>query len=186
MALDADNVRVALTGAVFKGPTDSDAPTGTSGAPVGFVDLGYISEDGVEISLPDAGDSEAIKAWQNGATVRVVRTPSDENPTWVFAMMETKKETVETYFGVTITQTATEGSFEWSNNSTRPHDSYIVDSIDGAELTRDYIPKGVVASVESHTLTSTGATVYQVTVEGELDGAKGYNFKRWSTSLASA
>lgn len=186
MTLDASNVRVAVTGAVLKGATSAVAPTGTSGAPTGFEDLGYIGEEGVEITLPEVGDSEVIRAWQENAIVRIIRTPSEDNPTWVFAMMETKKEVIETYFGVAITETATEGSFEWSSNSVRPHNSYIVDSIDGAELTRDYIPKGIVTGVESHTLTSTGATTYQVTVEGELDSDKGYNFKRWSTALKSA
>lgn len=178
--LQADNVRVALTGAVFRAPVGSTAPTGVDSAPdAAFVDLGYISEDGVEISLPEAGDSEAIKAWQNGATVRVVRTPSEENPSWVFAMMETKKEVIETYFGVEV---GVDGSVEWSNNAVRPHHAYIIDSIDGENLTRYYAPKGIVTSVESHTLVSTGATVYQVTVEGELDGTAGYNFKVFSTA----
>lgn len=184
MATDATNVAVAVTGAIHKGPTSMAAPSGTAGAPTGAVDLGFIGEDGVEIELPDAGDSEPIKAWQNGTTVRVIRTPSEDNPTWTFVMLETKIETVETYFGVKVTSTSTEGSFEFKN-TVRDHDSYIVDAIDGAELLRDYIPYGVVTSVGSHKLSNGEATGYEVTVEGELDPVKGYNFKRWSTALKS-
>lgn len=184
MAADASKVRVAVTGAVFKGPTTATAPSGTSGAPTGFTDLGFISEDGVEIALPDAGDSTAIKAWQNGTTVRVIRTPSEDNPSWHFTMLETTVATIETYFGVTVSQTVTEGSFEYSVTN-HGHNSYVVDAVDGAELIRDYIPYGTVASVGSHTLTDTDAVAYEVTVEGERDSVKGYNFKRWATALKS-
>ena len=184
MAVDASKVRVAVTGAVMKGATTAAAPTGTSGTTTGFVDLGGISTDGVEIELPSAGDSEVIRVWQNNMIVRTIRTPDDESPTWKFTMMETKKETVETYFGVTITQTATEGSFEWKNDARTPS-SYIVDAIDGLELIRDYIPNGVVTEVESHTFQSQDATGYTVTVAGDFAATKNYNFKRWSTALKS-
>lgn len=181
---DATKVRVAVTGAVFKGPTSAAAPTGTAGATTGYTDLGFIGEDGVEINLPDAGDSTPIKAWQDGTTVRTVRTPSEDNPSWVFTMLETTLATVETYFGVTVTQDTTEGSFEYRVTN-RGHNSYIIDSIDGAELSRDYVPHGIVTSVESHTLTNGEATSYAVTVEGERDPELGYNFKRWATALKS-
>jgi hypothetical protein len=48
MATDASKVRVAVTGAVyFDSANTATAPTGTASATTGFVDLGYISEDGV-------------------------------------------------------------------------------------------------------------------------------------------
>jgi hypothetical protein len=97
-------------------------------------------------------------------------------------MLETKLETVETYFGVTVTQTATEGSFEYSVTN-RDHFSYVVDVVDGAELIRDYIPYGVVTEVGSHTLSNGDPIGYEVTVEGERDPVKNYNFKRWATAL---
>ena len=181
---DASNARVAVTGAVMKGDTSAAEPTGTAGAPVGFTDLGYISEDGVEIALPDAGTSTPIKAWQDGTTVRTVRTPSDESPSWHFTMLETTLESVETYFGVTVTQTATEGSFEYEVVN-RDHHSYVIDAVDGAELQRDYVPYGVVTTVGAHVLSNGAVTGYEVTIEGERDPVKGYNFKRWATALKS-
>lgn len=180
---DATKVRVAVTGAVFKGPTTATAPTGTSGSPdAGFTDLGFIGEDGVEITLPGSGDATPIKAWQNGTTVRVIRTPSEDNPSWKFRMLETTKATVEEYFGVTVTQTATEGSFQYSV-ANRAHNSYVVDVIDGAELIRDYVPYGVVTEVEPIVLANGEAIGYGVTVEGERDPVLGYNFKRFATAL---
>jgi hypothetical protein len=183
MSTDATNVRVAVTGALFKGPTTAPAPTDEATSPdVAFADLGFLSEDGIEISLPGAGDSSPVKAWQDGTVVRVIRTPSEDNPTYQFAMIEDKKETVETYFGVTITQTATNGTFTYEVKN-RDHHSYIVDVVDGAELIRDYVPYGVVTDVESITLANTDAIAYGVTVEAERDPAKGFNFQRWSTTL---
>jgi hypothetical protein len=179
---DAGNVRVAVTGGVFKGDYGATAPTGTSGAPAAHTELGYISEDGVEISMPGAGDSTPIKAWQNGTTVRTIRTPSDENPSWHFTMIETTIDTVETYFGVSVTSGATEGSFEFEV-TTRPDNSYVIDAIDGAELIRDYVPKGVVTEVGAHTLSNGDPIGYEVTIEADLDPTAGFNFKRWATAL---
>ena len=172
--------------AIIRASRTITAPTGTSGAPdAAFTDLGFIHEDGVEISLPGSGDSTPIKAWQNGTTVRTIRTPSEDNPTWAFQMLETTLATVETYFGVTVSQTATEGSFEYQVTN-RDHEAYIVDVIDGAELIRDYIPYGIVTQVEAITLANGDPIGYGVTVEGERDPVLGYNFKRWATALKTA
>jgi hypothetical protein len=185
MATDASKVRVAVTGAVYKAPYGSTAPTGTSGAPdAAFIDLGYISEDGVEIALPGAGDSTPIKAWQNGTTVRTIRTASEDKPSWKFTMIETKLETIETYFGVSVTQTVTEGSFEYTVAQRSPF-ALVVDVVDGAELIRDYVPNAVVTDVDAHTLANGSGIAYGVTIEGDLDATAGFNFKRWATALKS-
>lgn len=182
MAQDATKVGLAVSGAVMKGLTSAAAPTGTASVTTGFTDLGFISEDGVDIELPSAGDSTPVKAWQNGTTVRVIRSPSEDNPTWHFVMLETNLATVETYFGVSVTQTATEGTFEYTVGS-RGYNAYIIDAIDGAELLRDYVPKAVVTEVGAHKLANGEVTGYEVTVEGELDAVKGFNFQRWATRL---
>ncbi|MDB5716451.1 MAG: phage portal protein [Sphingomonadales bacterium] len=180
--VDASKVRVAVTGAVMKGLTSAAAPTGTSGSTTGFVDLGYIGEDGVEIELPDAGDATPIKAWQNGTTVRTIRTPSEDLPSWTFTLLETTIATVETYFGVTVTSSSTEGSFQYKV-ANRGYNSYIVDVVDGTELLRDYIPKGIVTSVASHTFANGEPIGFQVTIEAELNTAGTFNFQRFATAL---
>jgi hypothetical protein len=182
MTLDATKVRIAVTGAISKAATSATAPTGTAGTLTGFTDLGYISEDGIEIELPGSGDTEPVRAWQNNTTVRTIRTPSDDLPSWHFTMIETKLETIETYFGVTVTTGASEGSFSYTVTN-RPTNSYAIDVVDGAELIRDYIPRGVVSEVGAHTFSNGEPTGYEVTIEGEYDAVKLYNFRRWSTSL---
>jgi hypothetical protein len=184
MAADAGNVLVAVTGAVWRGDYAATAPTGTSGAPSAHTDLGYISDAGVEVNLPGTGDASPIKAWQNGTTVRTIRTSSEDLPSWTFTMLETNVDTVELYFGVTVTSGVSEGSFTYTVEDRDPF-SLVVDVVDGSELIRDYVPKAVVTGVEAHTLANTDAIAYRVTVEGELDPDANYNFKRWATALKS-
>ena len=183
MAVTAANVRVAITGALSKGLTSATAPTGTSGVLTGFTDLGGISEDGVSLALNDEGDSTPLKVWQNGATVRTLRTTSEDNPTITATLVETSLATIETYFGVTVTQTATEGSFEFKSQA-RSAASYVLDVVDGAELIRIYVPRGVVSSVGEITLANSEAIGYQVTIDCENGGAgNDFNFKTWATAL---
>lgn len=186
MTLDATKVRRAVTGAVSKGALSATAPTGTSGTLTGFTDLGYISEDGVTLTLPDAGDVERIPAWQNGATVLTIRTPTEDNPTFAMTFLETKREVVETYFGVTVTQSATEGSFDYDTQEQREYASYVVDVVDGAELIRNYIPRGIVASVGDQVYANGEAIGYEVTIECERDQTAGYNFRQWSTATKTS
>lgn len=184
MALSADNVRVAVTGAVYADLTGgATAPTGTASTLTGFDDLGYVSEDGVTLTMPDAGDATPIRAWQNGAKVRVVRSSSDDNPQISLTLIETKLEVIEFVFGVTVTQTATEGSFEFDVQQVREPVPVVLDVVDGAELVRIHAPQPVVASIGEIALTSTDAIGYNVTLDLERDNTAGYNFKSWLTAL---
>jgi len=70
MALDSDNVRVAVTGAVYVGPTSATAPSSSSSVLTGFTDLGYVSADGITETIDKT--TSQIRAWQNGALVREV------------------------------------------------------------------------------------------------------------------
>lgn len=185
MTVDTSKARSAVTGAISKGLTSATAPTGTASALTGFTDLGAIGDGGVTRTLPDGGDREIKRMWQNGAQVRVFRSPTDDLPTFSAVFLESKKEVVETYFGVTVTQTATEGSFEYDASTTRPAASYVLDVIDGAELTRIYIPQGVVGSVGDQVFENGELIGYEVTIEAEKPTALTYNFKEWQTALKS-
>lgn len=182
MAVSPELVRVAVTGAVSKGPLDTTAPTSSSSAITGFDDLGAISEDGVALSLPDSGDATPIKIWQNGATVRTIRESSDDLPEITFTMVETSAATIETYFGAEVTPSTADGSFEYSVVNREPA-AYVLDVIDGAELIRLHFPRGVVSSVGEITLANTEAIGYEVTIQAEFDSTAGYNFKSWLTAL---
>lgn len=176
MSVSPDNVRVAITGAVSKGAYGATAPTSAISALTTYVDLGAISEDGVTETLPENGEATQIKIWQNGATVRTVRSTSDDLPSWSFTLVETSVATLETAYGVTLDDT--DGSIEYVVQN-RGSNSYVLDVVDGSHLRRSHIPKGTVKSVGEVKLANTEAIGYQITIEGELDPTTGYNFKSW-------
>ncbi len=183
MVLDAAKVRVGITGVVSSGPTASAAPTNTASVLTGFADLGYIGEDGVTETQPGTGDSSPIKAWQNGATVRTVRSATEDNPTWSFVLLETKKETIELYYGTTVTAAVADGSFEIDTTDVRGYTSFVIDVVDGAELIRTYIPRGFVVEVGEKVYANAEPIGYEVTVEAERDAVKAYNAKVFATAL---
>ena len=182
MALDASKVAVAVTGLASRAPLGTAAPTSQSIAlNVAFVDVGYIGEDGITQTVPGSGDAETIKAWQNGATVRTIRSASEDLPTFQFVMLETKKESLETYYGATVTQTATEGSLTYSSTATRTHYSWVFDVVDGTELERIYVPDGVVTEVGDRVYANGEPIGYNVTIEAQLNTGISGNFKVWTT-----
>lgn len=184
MALNADKVRVAVTGAVyFDAANTATAPTDSSTALTGFNDLGYVSEDGVVLAMPDAGDSTPIKAWQNGATVRVIRSASEDNPSLQLTLIETNLKVIETAFGVTVTQGATDGNFVINTTTARSTGRLVLDVIDGAERIRIYAPKAAVSSVGEITFASSDAIGYQLTLDLNFDQTLGGQAKTWMTAL---
>ncbi len=186
MAVDQTKVAVAITGAVYRAPLGSTAPpTQATALNAAFLDLGYISEDGVTQTLPASGDSTAIKAWQNGATVRTVRSAPDDLATFAFTALETNKTVVESWAGGTVTQTATEGAVILNTTTSRTHFSWVIDVIDGAELERIYIPDGVVTEVGDRVYANAEPIGYEMTIEAQYNATLGGLAKLWSTRLKS-
>ena len=71
MALDSDNVRVAVTGAVYVAPTGTTAPTASgSSLDAAFIDLGYVSSDGITEGIDKS--TTQIRSWQDGSLVREI------------------------------------------------------------------------------------------------------------------
>ena len=179
MALDSSKVRVAVTGEVLVGLTSATAPTGTGGTTTGFDGLGYVSEDGVTETRDRSSDT--IKAWQGGANVRTVVT--DGTLTYNFTLLETKKETVELFYGTTVTEAASDGSFVIVPTNTGGRKSFVIDVVDGAELIRTYIPQGEVTEVGDRVYAGGDPIGYEVTVTAYPDDTIGGSAKVWATAL---
>lgn len=178
MALDSANVRVAVTGAVSVAPSGSTAPTNASTAlDAAFKDLGYVSEDGVTETRDRTSDK--IKAWQNAATVRTVVT--DATVTYTFALIETKAETVELYYGDTV-DTLT-GSIVVDPSATGGRQAFVVDVIDGTDLIRSYIPDGEITEVGDQVYASGEPIGYEVTITCYFDDTLGGSVKKFYSSL---
>ena len=194
MGLNADNVRLAVTGAFYYDRTGaSDAPTGVSSVlDERLVDFGFVHEDGVTLTMPSEGDSTPIRAWQNGAIVRVIRTPSEDQPTFELKFIETKLEVIETYFNVTVIRGVEAGHYVVNTNTARPHGRAVLDVIDGDKATRYHAPRAIVTGVEEITLANSDPTGFGVTIECEFDPTlggptgDGGQLEVWDTSLRAA
>lgn len=180
MALDSSNVRVAVTGAIYAGPTSTTAPTSAVSVVAGLDDLGYVGEDGVTETRDRS--SEKIRAWQHGATVREVVTEGDFTLTCV--LLETKKETIELYYGGTV---AADGSIVINPTETGGRKSFVVDVIDDEDFIRTYIKEGEVTEVGDQVYANGEAIGYEVTIaayDADYEGTRG-SAKKWYSALAA-
>lgn len=180
MALVAENVRVAVTGAVYVAPTTATAPVDADTAPAGvdWKDLGYVHEDGVTEGRDRS--TEQMRAWQNAALVRETVTEADMS--YQFRLVETKKETVELYYGGTVN--TVNGSIEIDPAKTGGRKSFIIDVIDGSDFIRAYIPSGEITEVGEQVYSNGEPIGYEVTIKAYKSGA--YSTKKFYSSLEAA
>lgn len=184
MALDSSNVRVAVTGALSIGddtaaaPTNGSAPLGT-----GWADLGYVGEDGVTETRDRS--TETIRGWQNGDILREVVT--EASVSFQAVLVETKRETVELYYGTTVDPT--DGSLVMVPANTGGRRKFNLDIIDGDEFIRAYIPSGEVVEVGDQVYANGEPVGYEVTIRAypdasitDADGRPG-SVKKWYSSL---
>ncbi len=156
MALDAQLVRVAVTGGVFAnlagGASVPTSATSVLGAE--FDELGYAGEDGVTQTIN--AQTTDIKAWQNGDTVRKVQTSHDV--TYAFTMLETNENTLEAYYG-----NYDSGHVELVGDEL-PRMPWVIDVYDGFERVRIAIPDGQITERGAITYVSSNAISYGVTI----------------------
>lgn len=180
MTLAADQVRVAITGAVYVAPTGSTAPVSSHDAVnAAFIDLGYISEDGVTITPNDT--TEVIKAWQNATTVRTVYT--EQRWTFQFKMIESKGKTVGLYFrNSTGPSVVSAGEWYILPDQTNPDQrAFVLDWIDGSKYYRYYIPNGEVTERGDLVLVNGDSVMYDVTLTANYSSTIGAPFKAFSS-----
>lgn len=165
MAKDTANVRVYgdIDSAVFVGPFGTTAPTTPTAAPgVGFVEVGWISDDGLTETREI--DSDQKRAWQGAAIVRTVRTSDTRR--FKFVAWETNKtvmglmrpgSTPTTSTGVTTTPVKA-----YTGQDIR---AWVIDQRDGNINVRKIIPSGEV--VEAGDIVSQNGEIvaYEMTIE---------------------
>lgn len=179
MSLDATNVRVAVTGAVYSAAPTATAPTtATSALGVDYKDLGYVSDGGVTETRDRS--TNQIRAWQNSALVREPVTESSIR--YSFTLIETKAETIEQYYGTAV---AADGSIKIDPGKTGGRRRYVLDVIDGDEVIRVYIPDGEVTEVGDQVYVNGDPIGYEITVTGYAvnDDDESYSAIKWYSSL---
>jgi hypothetical protein len=165
MALDSDNVRVAVTGAVYVAPTGTAAPSYSDDAlNVAFVDLGYISADGITESIDKS--TTQIRSWQDGSLVREIVADGTYSVSMTF--IETNQDVVELYYGGSLAS----GSINIDPRATGGRQSFVIDVIDGTSIERTYIAAGEITSVGERTLASGEAIGYEVTITAYADATE--------------
>ena len=162
MTLDAQKVRVAVTGAVYAGPTSATAPTSAvSTIPAGYNDLGYVSEDGVTEAYDE--DVQDIQAWQGGAIVRTLISSSKAS--LAFTMIETKASVLELYHkGSTVESLGANG---FKVDVVLPgvvRKAIVLDILDGDKHTRLYVRDGEVTERGEITYVNDETISYPVTI----------------------
>lgn len=180
MSLKAENVRVAVTGAVYSAPKTATRPTSATSALTGYNDHGYIGDGGVTETRDRS--TNQIRAWQNGALVREVVTESSIK--YQFILLETKKENIELYYGAKV---AANGSIKINPAKTGGRRMFAIDVIDDDELIRVDVPDGEVTEVGDQVYVNGDPIGYEVTVTGYAitDDVTGetYSAVKWYGSL---
>lgn len=170
MAQLADEVRVALTGAIYKAPAGSTLPTNaTTPLDVAFVELGYVSEDGTVES--QATDTTDIKAWQNGTIVRKVQTSHDL--TYAFALIQSNDDTKAAFYGADAVTAP--GSLEITG--AQPDSAcWVIELVDGDNVERKVLPNAQLTDRDDVTYANTDAVMFGFTITcyPDDDGVKAY------------
>lgn len=162
MALDATKARVGITGAIYKAPLGSPAPTdATSALNVAYLDLGYISNDGIEEAWDDS--VTRFTAWQNATVIRSATT--DSVGTMKFTMLETKKTTLQTFYRGSTVTVPSAGIYKLSvKPATADPSAWVLDVVDGAKLIRTYIGNGEITERGSIMWQNGEMVMYPVTM----------------------
>lgn len=163
---DSENVRVALTGAIYTADLGTTAPADvTTEWASGWVELGFISEDGLTEAYND--DTTTISAWQGGATVRQMITGSTS--TFAFTAIETNRPVLEAYHkGSTVTDDEGLAIIEVRAASADTR-AWGFDVIDGDTHMRILVPRGEVTERGEITYRNDQPVGYQLTVTAYPD-----------------
>ncbi|MFG3585137.1 hypothetical protein [Streptomyces sp. NPDC047990] len=170
MANDADNVRVGLNGSVYIAPKGTTAPADLDSAwAAGWVDLGYLSDDGV--SMEYGTDTQDINAWQSLSPVRKVLT--SVNMTLGFTAIELKTATVTLYFP-SATMSDVSGTVHKLSIPAAPSPderAIGLEWIDGTIKNRLIISRGEVTDRSAITIGRSDAVGLEMTVSAYADTA---------------
>ena len=162
------------TGGVYAGPLATAAPDDAATAlAVGFVDLGYVSDEGV--TQAKSSDQESIKAW-GGDEVRVVST--SDSITYKLTLIETNNAVLAEVFGESNVSEAAGVTTVTLNSATLPQRSYVFELVDGANAIRIYVPVGQITATGDVSFVDGEAIPFEIEISAypDAEGNKAYWF----------
>ncbi|URM87352.1 major tail protein [Gordonia phage Banquo] len=169
MAYEEDAARIGVTGALRVGPIGSTFPEAMGAWATPFVDLGYISADGITESRDE--DVEAFTPWQRKSPIR--REKTREEVTFKTVLWESNFHTLSLYYGVGLdrwtTVPATGGkpavhSFAEGDDNPRDVRAFGIDMVDGVYARRAMIPYGEVTERGDIVYQRASIIAYEVTI----------------------
>ena len=166
----------AIGGAVYRAPLGTELPTSASAAlGAAFVDMGYISEDGVTNS--NTIESDDIKAW-GGDTVLSLQT--DKTDTFQMTLIETMNENVlKAVFGnANVTGTFATGLTVKANATEQIEASWVIDMIArGNAKHRIVIPNAKITEIGDVTYSDSDAVGFEITLTAMPDSSSNTHYE---------
>lgn len=163
-------------GAIFRAPLGTTLPTNaTTALNVAFVNVGYISEDGV--TNGNSPESDELKAW-GGDTVLSYQTAKPD--TFKFAMIEAvNSEALKTVYGDdNVTGDLTTGLSITANSDDMQDHAYVIEMVlRNNVLKRIVIPSAKVSAVEDIEYVDGGAVKYGVTLTATPDASNNTHYE---------
>lgn len=178
MALDADEVVVGANGTVNVGAVGSTGPTDIETALDGaFTDLGYVSEDGIELS--PGMDMTEIAAWQSFYPVR--RIVTGRSLEIGFELLQWNQEAIELAFGGGSFATTAGPPAYYTYTPPSPEDldyrALVIEWEDGTKNYRLHVPKALVTDTSSLNINRSDAAGLGLTFSIEAtDGTDPFTF----------
>lgn len=159
-----------IGGAVYRAPLGTALPTdAVTALNEAFVDMGYVSEDGVTNS--NTIESDDIKAW-GGDTVLALQT--DKTDTFAMTLIESMNINVlKAVFGDSnVTGTLADGIVVKANADEQEDAAWVIDMIARGNVKhRVVIPSGKISEVGDTVYSDTEAVGFEVTVTAIQDTA---------------
>ncbi len=194
MAPNPELARLGVTGALRVAPLGTVAPTSMAAWPAGWVDLGYISDDGITEGREE--NQETFIPWQSNSPIRVETTSSTE--TFQATLWETNFDVISLYYrkGLTdMTETAGAAgedpvvSFTVGGKPKRDLRAFGIDVIDGTYQRRIILPYAEVTERGDLTYVSNALIGYEVTITA-YEGSDGVSTMRlyregWTLPVAT-
>lgn len=162
MAVDANDVVVGANGRVLTAPTGTALPTTMAALNVAFIEVGYVSEDGV--TFTDGKDVDDIGAWQSFYPIRKVVT--GKTSTVEFVMRQWNESTVKLAFGGgTISRTAGVTTYTPPGPEELNKIATVIEWQDGSSTYRLVLPVGMVTGEVSSNVVRSAAADLPVSIE---------------------
>jgi len=154
-------------GAIYSAPLGTALPTdATTALDVGFLSLGYISEDG--LTNENSPESENIKAW-GGDTVLTVQTGKEDS--FSYKLIEATNINVlkEVYGDANVTGDLDTGITITANSTPLEGHVIVIDMILKNSLKRVVVPAATVSEIGEIMYQDSDAIGYETTIIGVPD-----------------